>query len=120
MNTTWVTAFLTVFGVLLGYVVHWLQAHPDVATRLETAMNIAGIVVRAVEQIGAVYGWDGEKKKDEAVKRMIDLAKANGIYVTAAEVDTLVEGAVAALKRAGAELHAPSAAPAPSTPDQQG
>lgn len=103
MDTTWIDAALAVFGAIVGYAVRYITAHPDIASKVSRMVDIAGIVVRAVEQIASVEGAK-IPKKEEALNRLAAFAETHGLHLTEEELDTLIEAAVLKMKQAGEEI----------------
>ncbi|MDI3297547.1 MAG: phage holin, LLH family [Bacillota bacterium] len=101
MELSWSDAILAGVGAAVGYLLRRVARDP---ARLVRLMEIAQIVVRAVEEMGAVYGWDGAMKKSEADRRLRRLAALHGLRMGGEEADTVIEAAVADLKGAGIQL----------------
>jgi 3-hydroxyacyl-CoA dehydrogenase len=101
MELSWGDALLAGVGAVVGYFLRRVARDPE---RLVRLMEIARIVVRAVEEMGAVYGWDGSMKKSEAERRLRRLAVSHGLRMGDEEADTVIEAAVADLKGAGIQL----------------
>lgn len=115
MDLNWTDAVLAAVGALVGFFLRRFSRDPAQLARL---MEIAQIVVRAVEEVGALYGWDGPTKKSEADRRLRRLAAIHGLRLRNEEVDTVIEAAVADLKGAGLQIarRRPATAARPAVP----
>ena len=94
MSETTLNVILSIVGVvfsgMLTLLGAWLRAKYG-TEKLQQYSDKASTIVRAAEQIGALYGWDGAKKKEYAVA----LLEKAGLAPDMAEA--FVEDAVASL-----------------------
>ena len=72
--------------------------------QIETAKNIAAIIVDAVEAMGAAGIINYKGKFAEALRRVKDMATAKNIVLTDDQWQSMIEAAVASMKRIGDEL----------------
>lgn len=88
-----VTLLTLLLSVSLGLLTRWLRAR-FAADQLQTAADIAKLVVRAVEQIGERLGIHGEQKLAQALEFVRALAAAKGLRFTDDQWRLLLEAAV--------------------------
>lgn len=93
------------------YAVQWLKSHTQAQT-LARAVQVGNLVVNAVEQAAAA-GILKLPKKEAAVAWLRAWLDREGIHLTDAQIDAVIEAAVKALKDAGAELSGSKAAEDP-------
>ncbi|MFO7172067.1 MAG: phage holin, LLH family [Bacillota bacterium] len=116
--TDLLTQILTLVAVVIVQVagaalIRWLRARYT-AQQIETGMEVARIVVRAVEQIAATTGADmrGRAKLQEAIARARAIAAQRGLDLSDEQWRTILEAAVLELKALGEELKRPADEPA--------
>lgn len=112
--TELLTQLLTLVAVIIvqvvgAAVVRWLKARYT-AEQIQTGMEIARIVVRAVEQVAAASGWSlrGKAKLQEALDRARAIAAKQGLDLTDEQWKTVIEAAVLELRLLGEELKRPT------------
>jgi hypothetical protein len=88
-------AVLTAMG---GYAVWWIKSKTTLVQRRKVE-GIVMVAVQAVELLGAQLGWSGAAKKEEVIKRVLEITK-----ISREELDTLIENAVYLLKTWEQEL----------------
>lgn len=63
--------------------------------KVNKVLEIVRIAVNAMEQLGAVNGWDGKTKKAEALDYITKSLNAKGIKVKKSDLDMMIESVVA-------------------------
>lgn len=95
----------------LGYLgARWAKANVS-QKNMDLALNIAAVVVGAVEQLAAAGNVDYKRKMEMAIQMARDQAAKWGLTFTDEQWQALLESAVKAMNQAGEDIkHAPSAA----------
>jgi hypothetical protein len=88
----------------LGYLgAKWAKANVS-QKNMDLALNIAAVVIAAVEQLAAAGKIDYKRKMEAAIQMARDQAAKWGFSFTSEQWETLLESAVKAMKDAGEEI----------------
>ncbi|MCL6634006.1 MAG: phage holin family protein [Alicyclobacillus herbarius] len=103
-----VNALIGVLSIALSagavYAARWLRSHVRSET-LGRLFEVGDVIVNAVEQAAAA-GLITVPKKDAAVQRLRDWAAQEGVKLSDAQINDIIEAAVKAMKDGGQELKA--------------
>jgi hypothetical protein len=115
-NNVWVAIFTSpavVAGIIglattvLGYLAvklrSWLEARLG-KEKLQSAIMMTEVIASGVEQVAGRFGWDSKSKLDQAVSRLREWAKKQGIIYTDEQWQMIVERTVLALSKTWQEL----------------
>lgn len=69
------------------------------STKVNKVLEIVRIAVGAIEQLGKVNGWDGKKKKIEALDYITKTLNSKGIKVRRTDLDMMIESIVSEFNR---------------------
>ncbi|HLI51424.1 MAG TPA: phage holin, LLH family [Thermomicrobiaceae bacterium] len=97
-----------------AFFVRLIRLHASVK-RIELIEKLAGIAVRAIEQMSDAAGWSSKQKLMGALDGLRSLLKKQGISLTNEQMRTAIEDAVKVMKDANNDLLAP-VPPIPPTP----
>lgn len=62
--------------------------------KVNRVLETVKIVVKAVEQLGMVNGWDGKAKKAEALSYITKSLNSKGIKIKKSDLDMMIESVV--------------------------
>lgn len=69
------------------------------STKVNKVLEIVRIAVGAIEQLGKVNGWDGKKKKIEALDYITKTLNNKGIKIKRTDLDMMIESIVSEFNR---------------------
>ncbi|MBU5669481.1 phage holin family protein [Peptoniphilus sp. MSJ-1] len=62
---------------------------------VDHVLQYVRIGVKAVEQLGAVNGWNGEEKKQQALDYIVKTLNSKGIKISKKDLNMMIESVVA-------------------------
>lgn len=99
-NPVVVGAILTILTTVLSYLAarfkNWLDAKIG-KEKVAQALTMAEIIASGVEQMASQMGWNSEQKFQEALDRLRDWARRQGINYSDADWEIIIERTVLAL-----------------------
>ncbi len=95
-----VTTVLAWLGVKLR---SWLETKLG-KERLQSAIMMAEVIASGVEQVASKFGWDSKAKFEQAVSRLREWARKQGIAYTDDQWQMIVERTVLALAKVWQDL----------------
>lgn len=94
------TGIGTILGALIAYlavIARQLIVEKIGEAQFNRLFDLVLAVVRAVEQEGKVFGWDGDEKLEQALIHIYRLRDTLNIKATDAQIRLMVEAAVQAI-----------------------